>query len=324
MTVARGVALFVGGFGALNLIAGWVSRGFDLNLWWIDTRRLPTPIADGILLVTCALLLAFSVRPVMGKVSRRSTRVGIGILTLVAVINSVVFFVLRSRGTIGGTIVPLSLVVAGVLVWLGWMTGRLTSMSSSGRVFRGVVVTGVGMTLACGFMLAQMFFFGQTSYTRKVDAIVVLGARTYANGRPSQVLRDRTRTACDLYNAGLAEWIVMSGGPGDGDVHETEAMRRMAIEAGIPSDRILCDRDGLDTEATARNTVAMFREREINRVLAVSHWYHLPRIKMAYRHAGQEVYTTPAIEGPELPAIHYYVAREIAAVWAYYFRPLMG
>ncbi len=324
MNLARGVALFVGGFGALNLIAGWVCRGFDLNLWWIDVRRLPGPIADGLLFVTCGLLLAFAIRPVMGTARRRWTRVGIGLLAFIAMLNSVVFFVLRSRGTIGGTIVPLSLVIAGVLVWLGWMVGRSTLMPASGRVFRGVVVTGVGVALACGFMLAQMFFFGQTRYTRKVDAIVVLGARTYANGKPSQVLRDRTQTACDLYNAGLAEWIVMSGGPGDGDVHETEAMRRMAIEAGIPADRILCDREGLDTEATARNTVAMFRDRGITRVLAVSHWYHLPRIKMAYRHAGQEVYTTPAIEGPPLPAIHYYVAREIAAVWAYYFRPLMG
>jgi len=66
------------------------------------------------------------------------------------------------------------------------------------------------------------------------------------------------------------------------------------------------------------------RLRGAKRVLAVSHAYHLPRVKMAYRRAGWDVYTVPAEESRPLTQTPYLVAREVAAVWAYYLRPLAG
>jgi hypothetical protein len=47
--------------------------------------------------------------------------------------------------------------------------------------------------------------------------------------------------------------------------------------------------------------------------------YHLPRIKMCYQRAGVEVFTVPAKESRLLRDRGFYMmAREIAAVWAYY------
>ena len=43
---------------------------------------------------------------------------------------------------------------------------------------------------------------------------------------------------------------------------------------------------------------------------------------MAYRRAGWEVYTVPAKESYLLTYMPYYVAREVAALWVYYLRPL--
>jgi hypothetical protein len=51
---------------------------------------------------------------------------------------------------------------------------------------------------------------------------------------------------------------------------------------------------------------------------------HLPRIKLAYRRQGVEVYTVPARMRFRLRREPYHVAREVAALWATYLRPLGG
>ena len=151
--------------------------------------------------------------------------------------------------------------------------------------------------------------------------IVVFGARAYADGSCSDALADRVRTACQLYREGYAPRLLFSGGPGDGEVHETEAMRRLAIRLGVPEHAILCDVRGLNSRATVCETVAMMRENGWHRVLAVSHDYHLPRVKMAFHRAGQEVYTVPARERYPLTQLPYLMAREVAAFWVYYATP---
>ena len=84
------------------------------------------------------------------------------------------------------------------------------------------------------------------------------------------------------------------------------------------------DKAGLNTQATVKNTEAMLRQWRATRVLVVSHAYHLPRIKLAYQRAGREVFTVPAKESYLLRQMSYNMAREVAALWVYYLRPLAG
>ena len=167
-----------------------------------------------------------------------------------------------------------------------------------------------------------MFCFGKTDYRRSADVIVVFGARTYEDGRPSQVLSDRVKTGCSLYLEGHAKKMLFSGGPGDGDIHETEAMRRLAVNLGVPDRDISIDREGLSTQATVDNTTGMFEQAGIERVLAVSNFYHLPRIKMTYARKGFEAITVPAKDTRTPRHLPYYILREVAALWVYYLRPL--
>src|SRR5437868_14663387 len=94
----------------------------------------------------------------------------------------------------------------------------------------------VGFLLICWvgvFPLLQTVCFGKTDYRREADVAVVFGARAYADGRPSDALADRVRTACELYQRGIVKKLLLSGGPGDGLVSETEAMRRMALSLRV-------------------------------------------------------------------------------------------
>jgi len=58
--------------------------------------------------------------------------------------------------------------------------------------------------------------------------------------------------------------------------------------------------------------------------MTVSHFYHLPRVKMTYQRFGLIVYTVPADEAYTLTKMPFLVAREVIALWSYYLRPLVG
>jgi vancomycin permeability regulator SanA len=220
--------------------------------------------------------------------------------------------------------VPFSLLVTAALVGVGLAVWRARpGLFAADHPWRSrAFVAAATGACAVAFPLAQMWCFGKTDYRRPADAIVVFGAKAKANGEPSSALEERVRTACDLYLQGLAPRLVFSGGPGAGSVHETEAMRRLAIELGVRDSDIVLDRQGLDTQATVRNTSELFARMGVRRVLAVSHFYHLPRIKLTYHREGWEVYTVPAKPIWVLRHYPFYMLREVAALWVYYLRPL--
>ena len=91
----------------------------------------------------------------------------------------------------------------------------------------------LALVAALAFAAHQQVLAAAAPFVRAVadapaaDAIVVLGARIHADGRPYSLLVDRLVTAEDLWRHGKAPRIVLSGrgGGGVGD-DEVAAMRR--------------------------------------------------------------------------------------------------
>jgi hypothetical protein len=210
----------------------------------------------------------------------------------------------------------LALILCGV-----WSSETKNSGNAATKGYwRWITISGTCAFCALGFPVAQMYCYGGTDYRRPADVIVVLGAKVYPDGEVSPALDERLQTGCELYHAGFAPCMLMSGGPGMGDIHETDAMRDRAIELGVPATAILCDRNGLNTQMTAANTIQLCEERNWERVLAVSQFYHLPRVKLAFHRNRMEVYTVPAKVRYRMRALPYFMLREVAAVWMYYLR----
>jgi len=321
ISAARAGALFLGAFTALNLLGGFLRSGFDQTIWWVDVRPLSRAGAAVLLAAAAGFFLAFAVRPA-ARPWRRWTTAGLAAaLGLLALWDAWSFWRLLAAGDVHSAFpVPLSLFVAGLLSLIG--VGAVRSGETPPRLRRIAGAAALGL-LALGLPLAQMVCFGYTSYARDAEAIVVLGAAVRADGSPSHALRDRILTGCRLYHEGRAPYLIMSGGPGAGGHHEVDTMRRVAMDAGVPDAAILLDYDGVNTKATAINTVALARERGWRRILAVSHFYHLPRIKMAVGRRGLRVYTVPAEEPRVLRKLPYFMLREVAGLWIYYLRPLL-
>ena len=320
-SLARGGALFLGAFALLNIVGGFRSEHFDANLWWIDLRFLPLAVAQPLVLLFALVLLAFAVSPPRAAGRRFLTLGCASALGLVALLNAARFYLLLARGALTSRFpVPVSLFVGAALGLIVIEAAR--GSSRVGRRGDFVRVFAIGFGCAICFPVLQMLCFGKTDYRRPADAVVVLGARVYADGRPSDALADRVRTACKLYHGGFARKLIVSGGPGDGAIDEADAMRRMALQLGVKPADILMDPAGLNTQATVRNSEAVLSQVHASRVLVVSHFYHLPRIKLAYQREGWEVYTVPAKESYLLRQTPYNMAREVAALWLYYLRPL--
>jgi len=323
--VGRALALFLGLFSLLNLAGDLATPGFDANLWWIDLRPLSAWVGRSVLAVSAALLATFGVLRKPRRVFRNTTLAVTGGLLIAALWNVAHFYLLLARGTLyRGFPLPFSIFVGiALMVVLAALAASPSERRTVvGRKWRWSVGVMTWFVCLAGTPLAQMVCFGRTDYRRPADAVVVFGAKAFASGNPSAPLEERVRTACDLYHAGLAPLLVFSGGPGTGKVHETESMRRLALQLGVPSEAILLDRDGVNTQATVAYTVQLFDRMHLRRILAVSHFYHLSRVKLAYRRAGREVYTVPAQSLYWLPGLPRYLLREVAAQWAYYLRPL--
>ena len=318
----RGMALLLGAFTLLNVVGELRNPGFDANLWWIDLRFANVLLGRVAMLVTGLLLVVFGVRPTFAPLRGWGLCSWLGLLMLVAAFNSWTFLRLVSAGEIRSDFpLPLSGVMLIVLTANFWAVGQRELARHSRGLDRSACL-GAIVAAAVLFPLAQMYCFGRTDYRRQADVIVVFGCLIRADGTPSMALADRVRTGVELYQAGLANRLIFSGGPGEGPTHETEAMRRLAMQLGVPASAIEVDLDGLNTQATVRNVVAQDWESGRPRVLAVSHFYHLPRIKLCFRRAGWEVFTVPANESRELHSLAHYLLREVAALWWYYLNPV--
>jgi uncharacterized SAM-binding protein YcdF (DUF218 family) len=315
----RGLALFFGGFALLNLLGSLRVARFDENLWWIDLRWLPAVAANLIIAIAAVCLVFFGVRPPRSSFGKNLVVACAATLGIIALVNAANFFLLLLRRDVSSSVpLPLSLLVAFSMLLILRAALKAKDMPPS------TSWPALGVCAGCllVFPLLQMFCFGKTDYRRVADVAVVPGCRVYADGRPSDALKDRVRTACQLYHDRLTRKLLFSGGPGDGTTSEVESMKKMAMQLGVRSEDILLDDKGLNTQATVRNSKPILKSLNASRVLVVSHFYHLPRIKLAYQRAGLEVYTVPARESYLLRQMPYNMAREVAALWVYYARPL--
>jgi len=318
--IPRGVALFLGVFTLLNLLHRLRDHGFDGNLWWIDLRPLAPWLSQPLLAVAGLCLVGYGVgfrRPWFRRLTLW-TSVGLLGITLANAIN---YYHLRASGGIySGPALPFSLLLAAALALIV-LTLALTSKAEGAGRLGSAIVAVTAFACLVGFPVAQVYCFGTTDYRRPADVIVVFGAKAFSNDQPSSALADRVRTACMLYREGWVPRLIFSGGPAEGNAHETECMRRLALRLGVPDAAITLDRNGLSTYDTVRNTTRMFGRMHVHRVIAVSHFFHLPRIKMTYQRAGWDVFTVP-VANPRMPRDEYafMVVRETAAMWAYYLR----
>ena len=95
---------------------------------------------------------------------------------------------------------------------------------------------------------------------------IVFGARVWDDGSPSNTLYDRVMTGVELYRAGRVKTLLMSGDRSGDNYDEPSAMKKLAVQLGIPESDIVLDNDGKKTYDTC------YRAKEIFDVQKAMRW----------------------------------------------------
>ena len=124
-----------------------------------------------------------------------------------------------------------------------------------------------------------------------VDCVIVLGCLVKSDGEPSDMLRDRLVTAIGLYKDGAAPKLLMSGDHGTAEYDEVNAMKKFAVDSGVPSEDVFMDHAGFSTYET------VYRAKEVfcaKKVIIVTQEYHLYRALYIAEKLGLEAYGVSA------------------------------
>ncbi|MCI4354432.1 MAG: YdcF family protein [Thermoplasmata archaeon] len=177
-----------------------------------------------------------------------------------------------------------------MLLTPAWLTWRLV------RRIALIVIT-----LILGYYLVtlyQVWHAGRTDDRRGSQAIIVLGAAQY-NGTPSPVFKARLSHAADLYRAGVAPLVVVTGGKQSGDAY-TEAGAGAAYlhGRGVPDAAILRETTSRNSWESLAASARFLRDRDVRRVVLVSDPFHSLRIRLIAQELGFDAVTSPTRTSP--------------------------
>jgi uncharacterized SAM-binding protein YcdF (DUF218 family) len=199
------------------------------------------------------------------------------------------------------------------------------SLSATARI-RDLLLLALAAALGLSAIVAYATFRiwqqGDQDESRPAGAIVVLGAAQF-NGRPSPVYAARLDHAVDLYLAGKAKVLVMTGGKAAGDrTTEAAAGRDYAMARGVPAGAILLEDRGRTTLESLDSVAGILHDHAIPNALFVSDPTHMLRVLRMASDLGITAWGSPtptsrieADPGEKLDA----TVHELGALALYFF-----
>lgn len=153
--------------------------------------------------------------------------------------------------------------------------------------------------LVCLFLLLTSFAafsiwsFSNENQLVKTDAAVVLGAAIWGDA-PSPVFEERINHAIWLYQHDYVNFLIFTGGKGDGDQYsEAEVARQYAIEQGIESEAILIEEVTTITEENLEQALLLSAQEPIESYTIVSDPLHMKRAMMMADDLAMEAHSSP-------------------------------
>ena len=163
----------------------------------------------------------------------------------------------------------------------------------SRRVVQAVVLVLLGGFAYVGVTFVQVWSASRHNDAPQAEAIVVLGAAQY-NGRPSKVLEARLEHALDLYRAGLAPMIVVTGGRQAGDRFTESTTGYIWLRShGVPDAAILKEVKGRNTYESLSAVARFLHPRHVDDVLLVSDASHSLRLRGIAHEVGLDAHVSP-------------------------------
>ncbi|MGR8010665.1 SanA/YdcF family protein [Streptomyces hypolithicus] len=150
------------------------------------------------------------------------------------------------------------------------------------------------LALACVLALAPATWLhavadsrvGTTADAPARDVVVVFGAGLWKGG-PTPYLAQRLDAAAELYRAGKAKVVLVTGDNSRAEYDEPDAMRTYLVRHGVPDAHIVSDFAGFDTWDSCVRAKKIFG---VDRAVLVSQGFHIRRATALCRSAGIDAY----------------------------------
>jgi uncharacterized SAM-binding protein YcdF (DUF218 family) len=167
------------------------------------------------------------------------------------------------------------------------------------RALARLVIAGLiaGIAIA-GYTAYRIWDQGNRDERPPADAIVVMGAAQY-DGRPSPVFAARLDHAIELFHAGIAPRLIVTGGKREGDrTTEAASARIYAIQHDVPDDAILAEDTSRTTLQSIRRVAGIMRDEDIESAVFVSDPSHMLRVLRMASDEGITAYGSPTRTSP--------------------------
>ncbi len=152
------------------------------------------------------------------------------------------------------------------------------------------------------------------------QTVLVLGASVYKNKIMSDMLKDRTDTAIELYRSGKAQKILVSGDNRAKNYNEAVTVNNYLLGQGIPKEDIYLDYAGFDTYDSLYRAKDIFKVKSL---IISTQKFHLPRAIFIARGLGIESYGIAA-DKHQYKNIEFNIGRELLATVKAYFDVYFG
>lgn len=153
-----------------------------------------------------------------------------------------------------------------------------------GLIFTFLVLIGTGISI---------IQYGRIDEKRPCDVAIVLGAGTY-NGEISAVYRERINHGIWLWENGYADYLIFTGGYGEGsNMADSAAARAYALSQGVPGEYIYIEEASTITEENFSESKKLMDEYGWQTALVVSDPLHMKRAMLMAKDYGVEGYSSP-------------------------------
>jgi len=144
-----------------------------------------------------------------------------------------------------------------------------------------------------GTLAIQIVRYSGMTTTQNAHAGIVLGAAVW-NARPSPVFEERINHAINLYTRGDIQFLIFTGGKGDGDaLSEAQVGKNYAIENGVLPEHIFIETQSRTTVENLEEAKNIVDQQGFGRVLIISDPLHMKRAMVISDDLGLNGFPSP-------------------------------
>lgn len=157
----------------------------------------------------------------------------------------------------------------------------------------GLLLVLLGGIVLWGTVALSIVNYGKIDEKAPSDVAIVLGAGTW-KGEVSPVYRERINHGIWLYQNGYVEYLILTGGVGEGNpVSDAAAARAYALSQGVPETAILIEEKSTITEENLFYAKAVMDELSLKSAIIVSDPLHMKRAMLMASDYGIDALSSP-------------------------------